>query len=138
MKNSLESISSGLVAQLTEIDRELQSASQRVVELKATRRKVVAAVKALDVEEGTSTTKPAPKKAQVRQAICDLLADNGGAIVAEDLEDLVAQKLADDHGCSAMGLALRMREALTTDQFTTKGDHIVLAATKNQPPPPGS
>lgn len=119
MKNlSIESIRSGLVSQLEEIDRDLQKSQVLLNELKSTRRQVAAAIKALGgTDETSGNSKPAPKKKQVQQAINELLAGNSGAIITEDLEGLVAGKLAREEGCSAMGLALRMREVLSSGDY---------------------
>lgn len=114
VKTSLESILVGLTAQLAEIDVDLQGSEARTTKLKATRRQVVAAIRAL---RGDNADRPAPKKAQVRAAIVELLSDNEGVIDANDLEALVAEKLAADSGCSAIGLALRMREVLASEEF---------------------
>lgn len=132
MKTSLETIRSGLTSQLAEIDHDLQTAESRVSEMKSTRRQVAAAIRALG-GPGADSAKPAPKKAQVRDAIRGLLGQNGGTIDAHDLEGLVADKLASEQGCSAMGLALRMREVLATDEFTTDDGQVQPSCPDSQP-----
>lgn len=123
MKTSLESIRSGLTSQLADLDRDLQAAETQVSDLKSTRRQVTAAIRALG-GPGANGAKPAPKKAQVREAIRDLLDNNGGTVDACDLEGLVSDKLASEQGCSAMGLALRVREVIATDEFTVTDGRI--------------
>ncbi|TWT43472.1 hypothetical protein [Botrimarina hoheduenensis] len=135
MKTSLETIRNGLTAQLADLERDLQAAEARVNELKSTRRQVVAAIRALG-GQGSESPKPAPKKAQVRMAVRDLLDSNGGAIDTDDLEGLVADKLANEQGCSAMGLALRMREVLATDEFIAASGQIRLSPTAKAGPEP--
>ncbi len=140
MKTTIETLRSGLASQLAELDRELEAANEQVIQLKSSRRQVAAAIKALgDRDASAEPTSPAPKKLQVREAIEKLLADNGGAIITEDLEPLVAEKIATDYGCSAMGLALRMREVLTSDEFSVidgrvqkcRGKTVAQARTEN-------
>jgi hypothetical protein len=126
MKSSIDTIRSGLVVQLNEINGDLLAAIARVKELRTARRQVLVAVKALGGETNAEPARPAPKKAQVRQAVEQLLADNGGAVAADDLEGLVADKLAAEAGCSAMGLALRMREVLSEDGFAVSGGQVRL------------
>lgn len=116
MKVSIETIRGGLQTQLDELDRELQAADARVTELKATRRQVANAIRAFG-DHDASRSKPAPTQAQVRATVLDLLATNGGAIDQADLIDLVAERVGHEHGCSAMGLALRMREVLASEEF---------------------
>lgn len=130
MKNlSIESIRSGLVSQLEEIDHDLQNQQAQLNELKSTRRQVAAAIKALGGTDAMSgNNKPAPKKKQVQQAVNELLADNSGEIIAEDLEALVAGKLSAEQGCSAMGLALRMREVLSSGDYVTTDGNVQLQA----------
>jgi hypothetical protein len=125
MKTSLETIRTGLTSQLAEVQRDLEAVERQVADLKSTRRQVTAAIRALG-GQGPGVVKPAPKKAQVRAAILELLNDNNGAIDGDDLEALVAEKLAGDQGCSAMGLALRMREVLATNEFMTQNDLVRL------------
>lgn len=139
MKLSLESIRAGLAAQLTEVDRELAGLSERGAELKQTRRQLTQAINALGSNAAAAVVKPAPKKRQVAAALRQLLADNGGRIPLEDLEGLVAEKLATDHGCSAMGLALRMREALASDEYDCSDGCVqAIDAHSRRPPPPAS
>lgn len=123
MKTSLETIRTGLTAQLAEVQSDLQTAERQVVDLKSTRRQVTAAIRALG-GQGAEPSKPAPKQAQVRLAILDLLDSNHGVIDSDDLEALVAEKLAGEQGCSAMGLALRMKEVLSTNEFTTSNGQV--------------
>lgn len=130
VKVSLETIRNSLTAQLSELDRDLQKAEVRVGELKSTRRQVTTAIRALG-GRGADSVRPAPKKTQVRTAILDLLEDNGGTIDANDLEALVSEKLAREQGCSAMGLALRMREVLGTDEFITTNGEVRRAVAGN-------
>lgn len=116
MKDPIKSLRSETITQLGEIDRDLTTAVARVTSLKVARRKAAKSLKALDdIEAG----KPAPKQAQVQLAIEQLLIENGGAVAAEDLEGLVAEKLDREEGCSAMGLALRLREIMATNKFVT-------------------
>lgn len=128
MKVSIETIRGGLQTQLDELDRELQAAEAKVAGLKATRRQVANAIRAFG-DHDVARAKPAPRKAQVRTAILDLLSDNKGVIEAGDLEALVAEKLATEAGCSAMGLALRMREVLASEEFVV-ADGLVRSLTK--------
>lgn len=137
MKTSLETIRSGLTSQLADLDRDLQAAETQVRELKSTRRQVTAAIRALG-GQGADSAKPAPKKAQVRDAIRELLDQNGGTIDADDLEGLVTDKLASEQGCSAMGLALRMREVLATDEFTVASGQVQSSCPEAQPQKPAS
>ncbi|TWT86731.1 hypothetical protein Mal64_35600 [Pseudobythopirellula maris] len=137
MKTSLETIRNGLTSQLADLDRDLQAAETQVSELKSTRRQVAAAIRALG-GQGSDTAKPAPKKAQVRDAVRELLDQNGGAIDADDLEALVADKLASEQGCSAMGLALRMREVLAADDFTAESGRVHRSSPVRAPQNPAS
>lgn len=116
MKVSIESIRDGLQAQLAGLDRELQAAGAKVAELKATRRKVANAIRAFG-DQDAAATKPAPSQAQVKAAVLGLLESNNGAIERAELDDLVAKRVRRDHGCSEMGLALRMREVLASEAF---------------------
>ncbi len=122
---SLESIRNGLVTQLNELDIEFKEKQMQLDELKGTRRQVAAAIKALGGSRLVSeAAKPAPKKKQVQQAIDELLTDNQGQIASDDLETLVAEKLATEQGCSAMGLALRMREVLALDDYLVRNGFV--------------
>lgn len=137
MKTTLDTIRNGLTSQLADLDRDLQAAEAQVRELKRTRRQVTAAIRALG-GEGCDSPKPAPKKAQVRDAIRELLDQNGGVIDADDLEGLVTDKLASEQGCSAMGLALRMREVLASGEFTVASRQVQSSCPEAQPQIPAA
>ena len=117
MKNkTLEAIRDGLQTQLNEIEVTIESLRKDLSDAKSTKRQVNAALKALGTPaEGTN--KPAPKKRQVKQAMDKLLTDNDGQLPKADIEGLIAEKLATEEGCSAMGLALRLRELLATEEY---------------------
>lgn len=114
MKDPIDSLRSGMVAQLGDIERDLAVAVERVTAHRISRRKIIKALKALNEVEGE---KSAPKQAQVEHAIERLLIENGGSVAAEDLEGLAAEKLAKDFGCSAVGLTLRIGELMAADKF---------------------
>lgn len=129
---SIESIRNGLTTQLDELDCNINSISLQLKECRATRRQIASAIKALGGNEPLGgNLKPAPKKKQVKQAVDELLADNEGQIAGEDLEALVAEKLAAEQGCSAMGLALRMREVLADQDYTITDGQVKSAIIKS-------
>ncbi len=78
MKNPLESIRTGLVAQLAELDRDLAATAAQVTHLKLSRQKIAAALRALGGDDGNSglnspaPNRAAPKPPQVARAVAEL------------------------------------------------------------------
>lgn len=78
MKNPLESIRTGLVSQLAELDRDLAATAAQVTHLKLSRQKIAAALRALgsdDMNPGLNSpvpNRPAPKPTQVARAVAEL------------------------------------------------------------------
>lgn len=105
---AMQALRSSIEKELSEIDERAEVADQELTIMKSQRRRIA---KASELLNGASSEGSAPRAAQVRPLVWDLLKQNGH-MSYEEVYDLVRKKLADE-GIAAQGLGLRVREALT-------------------------
>lgn len=135
MKITIEALVRGLTEQLAEIDTDLVSLKTKIRELKASRRQVAAALRAIGgVDSSGRPSRPAPTKKQVMRVLRALMAENDGAVPVAELETLVAKRLSNRDGCSAAGLALRLRECFKSGAFAVDGGTARLKTENPQTP----
>lgn len=123
--------------QLEPILQETAETEAKLAELKRSKKRLEAALKALTgSSEGSSSrsrspSRPCAKKADVF-AVCRRLVEDNPAIPKDDLEQLAKQHLSEEKELSLSGFALRFGECLASGEFTVAADGTVRIADESE------
>lgn len=117
MKNTFGSLETEMTSQLADREKERGTLLARLDEVNDECQCLRRALKALKKQSNPSKRKKAPNQSDVSAALSELLTANPSGIDRRDLEALLAEQLAVKHDRSAVGLALRIKEVLTSGRF---------------------